>query len=182
MYNILFTGNPNKRGIPGSIKQHFPNTVFAHQSGGWDLTDYEQFKSKITEYNVFVNFSNFNNTIQLDLLNLTVDTWKKNNIQGHIFTFGSIIEYEFLKNVDIDYHNKKTNLKNTSIDLCSEKIKTTYIIIGGIQNEDSFHESKLDCRYIIDIIKYALEFKHHIPIIAVEAIVDEFDEYRRCLK
>lgn len=182
MHNIICTGNPHKLGLPKSVRERFPQAKFAHFSNGFDLTDFKKFSKEIINYNVFMNYSSFNETIQIDLLQLAVKNWEENNVNGHIFNFGSIIEYEFLKKINQKYHDQKINLRNTSIDFCSEKIKTTHIIIGGIQCEASFHNDKLDCKNIVDIIEYILNFQYHIPLVSIERIIDHNEGYRRCIK
>ena len=78
MFKILCTGNPNYIGIPYSLSKVFKNIDFAHKSNGFDLTNSEQFRILINKYNVFINHSAFNYTIQKDLLQLTVEQWQKN--------------------------------------------------------------------------------------------------------
>lgn len=182
MFKILCTGNPNKLGIPMAIKNKFLDATFAHLTNGWDLTDFTKFKKEIINYNVFINHSSFNPDIQIKLLDITVCSWKENNIKGNIINIGSVIEYDFLKEYDNKYHWQKTALKNQSINLCSEHIKTTHFIIGGIKNHTSINAEKLECIYIADVIEYILNFPYHIPIISVEKILDLYNLERRCLK
>jgi hypothetical protein len=182
MFNILCTGNPNYLGIPMAVKNKYSNTVFAHLSNGWDLTDFEKFKKEIANFNVFINHSSFNSTIQSQLLVIAANVWKENNIKGNIFNIGSVIEYDFLRNHDKLYHAQKTSLKNLSIDLCSENIKTTHFIIGGVKTRYSYHTDKLECKHIVEMIDYILKFPYHIPLISVEKILDIHNAERRCLK
>lgn len=179
MYKILCTGNPSKVGIPKEIQKIYPNTIFASKTNNWNLLDTDTFINKIKDFNVFVNHSSFNYTIQIDLLNATYATWKKHNICGHIINIGSIVEYEFGKEWNLPYHTQKVKLRNRSIELASEDIKTTHLIVGGIKTHGSNHPEQLDCSHIAQTIKYVIDHEYNITIMSLEKIKNDWFFYNR---
>jgi len=185
LFNVLCTGNPNYIGIPYSLSKIFKNIDFVHKSNGFDLTNFEEFKILINNYNVFINHSAFNYTIQKDLLQLCVDQWQKNKKRGHIINIGSVLEYEFAKKYKIDtieYYESKTDLRNLGLELCTENIKITHFVIGAIQNPGSFHPDKLNCKEIAKVIKIILKYEFNVPIIGIEKLNDTWSKNSRYIK
>lgn len=176
-YRILSTGNPDKKGIARELAKEFSNVDFLSVSKGTDLSSQEgqaYFKSIIKDYNVFVNLSNIQNNTQEKLLTLAHEA----GMTGHIFNIGSICEYRRWEWYDPKYTAEKRQLRETSLDLCSEKFKTTHIVIGGFQDYEDDSPSRMDPYEVIKIIKYVLEAPINIPIIGLEKIIDkEMEEH-----
>ena len=168
---ILCTGNPNKQGIPKAIAESFLNVDFISLSVGHDLTSgagQEYFKSIIKKYNVFINVAQLANGAQEKLLRLAHEA----GMQGHVFNIGSIAEYKRWEWYNADYTNEKRNLREASLELCTEFFKTTHIVTGGFQDSTSAHPDRMDPAEIVNAIKYVLNSKVNIPIIGVEKIND----------
>lgn len=168
---ILCTGNPKIQGIPKAIAASFPDVHFISLSGGQDLTcedGQRYFKSIIKNYNVFMNVSQLANGAQEKLLKIACEEGMK----GHVFNIGSIAEYKRWEWYDTKYTEEKRNLRETSLDLCSEFFKTTHIIIGGFQDSSNDHPDRMDPNEIVKIIKYILNAPINIPIVGIEKIND----------
>lgn len=171
-YRILCTGNPNKTGIAKSIASEFPTADFLYLSMGVDLlsqTGQDYFKSIISNYNVFVNISQLKNNTQETLLRIAHEAGMK----GHVFNIGSIAEYKRWEWYDSNYTTEKRQLRETSLDLCSELFKTTHIVVGGFQDSSNDSPHRMDPNEIVKIIKYALESPINIPIVGIEKIIDK---------
>jgi len=171
-FKILCTGNPNFRGLPQSILKEFPDTKFISLSAGYDLKSSEgqtKFKNIIKDYNVFVNVSYISTGVQENLLKITKEAWT----EGHVFNIGSIAEYKKWEWYDINYTNEKRQLRETSLELSSEKFKTTHITVGGFQDYSDNSNDKMHPDEIVKIIKYILLCPVNIPIVGIEKITDD---------
>lgn len=169
---ILCTGNPNNEGIARQVSAVFPNTDCISRSMGIDLLTLEgldRFKSIISNYDVFVNVSRIANRTQEKLLRIAHNAGMK----GHVFNIGSIAEYKRWEWYDTDYTNEKRQLRETSLDLCTEFFKTTHIIIGGFRDYENDSEDRMDAREIVRMIQYVLESPINIPIVGIEKIIDK---------
>jgi hypothetical protein len=170
-FKILCTGNPNKQGIANAVANRFPDSDFIYLSNGYDLTvstGQEKFKSIIKNYNVFINISQLSNNSQEKLLKIA----HEEGMKGHVFNIGSIAEYKRWEWYDSNYTDEKRNLRETSLDLCSEFFKTTHIIVGGFQDSSNNHPDRMDPMEIVRTINFVLESNVNIPIIGVEKIND----------
>ena len=168
---ILCTGNPNKIGIASAIADRFPNADFIYLSNGYDLTIDDgqyKFRSIIKNYNVFINVSQLSTGSQEKLLKIA----HEEGLKGHVFNIGSIAEYKRWDWYDINYTNEKRNLRETSLDLCSEFFKTTHIIVGGFQDSSNNHPDRMNPTEVVKAIEYVLNSIVNIPIIGIEKIVD----------
>jgi hypothetical protein len=171
-YKIICTGNPNKAGISNAIYKSFPDTTFVSLSNGYDLTHetgQQAFKNIIKDFNVFVNVAQLSNNSQETLLRIAHDA----GMQGHVFNIGSIAEHKRWEWYYADYTKEKRNLRETSLDLCSEFFKTTHIVAGGFQDSTSLSPDRMDPEEIVNAIKYVLGSKVNIPIIGIEKINDK---------
>jgi hypothetical protein len=78
-----------------------------------------------------------------------------------------VLEYEKYRYVDPAVADDKRLLRDLSIDLCSKKLKTTYIVVGGIANDDN--PDKMDPVQIAKTIRWILsQTEFHVPLIGVE--------------
>jgi hypothetical protein len=178
-YKILCTGNPSKPGIPNAIKKYFPDATFISISNGYDLISkegQEKFKSIIKDYTVFINVAQLTNGSQEILLKIAHET----GMQGHVFNIGSIAEYKRWEWYDANYTKEKRNLREASLELCTEFFKTTHIVVGGFQDATSDHPDRMDPKEIVNAIQYVLNSTVNIPIIGVEKIND--NEMKKQLK
>lgn len=168
---ILCTGNPNNIGITQSVTRAFPNVDCISLSSGYDLTSpegQEKFKAMIKDYDVFINVSNLPNRSQEKLLRLAHEA----GMNGHVFNIGSIAEYKKWEWYDSNYTAEKRQLRETSLELCTQHFKTTHIIVGGFQDYENADPERMDPKEIVNVIQYILNAPINIPIIGVEKIVD----------
>lgn len=168
MFKILCTGNPNKNTIAKAVKIVFPDADFVHLSAGYNFTEIaglNKFKEKVKDYNVFINASHIGNDIQLNLLKITREIWES----GHVFNIGSVIEYDFFNWVSPDRAENKKRLKTLSLELCSEKFKTTHMIVGASKDQKPNAAFKMDPIHIANAIKWIVEAtEFHVPVIGIE--------------
>ena len=167
-FKILCTGNPERMTIAKAIKEVFPDAEFIHMSVGYDFTTndgLERFRQRIRNYNVFVNASRIDHEVQINLLKITREEWS----EGHVFNIGSVLEYDFFKWISPETHVAKNKLRQLSLDLSSEKFKTTHIIVGGFKDESEQSESKMDPKHVAKMIEMILSINDfHVPIIGIE--------------
>ncbi len=166
---ILCTGNPNNQGIAKQLCLTFPRVDCLHLSMGVDLVSksgLDYFRSIIPNYNVFVNVSHLKNNTQEKLLKIA----HEENMKGHVFNIGSIAEYKKWEHYDSIYTAEKRQLKETSLELCSNSFKTTHMIVGGFQDYENDDLSRMDPIEIVNMIKYILHSSVNIPIVGIEKI------------
>jgi hypothetical protein len=171
-YKVLCTGNPSKPGIANAVFKMFPSATFISLSTGYNLLSEEgqiKFRNIIKDYNVFVNVSQLSNNTQEKLLKIAYEE----GMTGNVFNIGSIAEYEKWEWYDSNYTAEKRQLKETSIELCSQFFKTTHITVGGFQDSSNADSYRMDPVEITKVIAYVLESKVNIPVIGIEKINDE---------
>jgi NADP-dependent 3-hydroxy acid dehydrogenase YdfG len=171
-YKVLCTGNPSKPGIANAVFKVFPNATFLSLSTGHNLLTEEgqlKFRTMIKDYNVFVNISQLSNNTQEKLLKIAYEEGMK----GNIFNIGSIAEYKRWEWYNHNYTTEKRQLKETSLDLCSEFFKTTHITVGGFQDSSNSDLSRMNPEEIAKAILFILESKVNIPVIGIEKINDD---------
>lgn len=171
-YKVLCTGNPNKPGIANAIFQMFPDATFISLSTGYDLLTEDgqaKFRNIIKDYNVFVNVSQLSNNTQEKLLKIA----HEEGMNGNVFNIGSIAEYTRWEWYDSNYTAEKRQLKETSLELCSQFFKTTHITVGGFRDSSNTDSSRMDPIEIAKAIVYVLDSKVNIPVIGIEKINDE---------
>jgi NADP-dependent 3-hydroxy acid dehydrogenase YdfG len=174
-YKILCTGNPSRPGLPKSIQQEFSNVKFLSLSAGYNLSSLDgqiKFRNLLKDYNVFINVSNLPNGAQEQLLKITREEWDS----GHVFNIGSIAEYKKWEWFNKHYTEEKRKLRETSLELCSERFKTTHIIAGGFQDYENNDPVRMDPIEIVKIIKYILDSPINIPIVGIEKIINKETE------
>lgn len=169
---VLSTGNPTKPGLAKELSKEFPNADFLSLSTGVDLVSekgQEYFKSIVANYDVFVNISHLPNNTQEKLLKIAHQAGMK----GHVFNIGSIAEYKKWEWYNSEYTAEKRQLRETSLELCSQHFKTTHIVVGGFQDYEDNSPERMDPIEIVNAIKYIINAPIHIPLIGVEKILDE---------
>ena len=158
------------RGIPRAIRQVFPDTEFISTSSGWDLNqDFDKFRAKIKDYNVFINVAQLATGSQVKLLEIVGSEWQS----GWVFNIGSVAEYKKWEWLDPGYTQDKRLLRDTSIELCSEHLKTTHITVGGFKDESNESDTKMDPLNIANTIRWIIDSDFHVPVIGIEQIRDE---------
>jgi hypothetical protein len=171
MIKIICTGNPSHGGIAQSLASYYDDICFVSLSSGFDLTrheDFQKFLDLVKNFNVFINHSQISHGMQQRLLESVADIWKT----GHIITIGSVLEFDEFKWIDPITHQEKLEIRNSSLRLASEKIKTTHLITSGFQRYGPEEDVKIDPCKIVKIIDYVLKADVDIPLIFVDDIND----------
>lgn len=166
---ILCTGNPNHNTVARSVKKYFPTADFACRETGYDLRMWDKesedfFKNNIINYNILINSSFISLGAQLKILNLTADLWNT----GHIINIGSTSEYSGRDSEFGMYSIDKKSLKERSMQLNSNSLKTTHITAGGLNDGKPEHRNWLDIDNIALTIEWILKQPFSIPLIGVE--------------
>lgn len=172
--NILCSGNPGHVTVASAVQKVFPHTHFASRATGYDLRFWDtgsesHFKEQIAKYNVFINSSFICNGCQLALLEATHDIWASNNITGHIVNIGSTAEWLGIDSKFSTYSIQKRSLRDRSLQLNGKsRIKTTHIIVGGINDGVPAHANWLDLEHVANAIKWTLTHPCNIPLLQIE--------------
>ena len=172
---ILCSGNPNDHTVASGIKEIYPDADFASRATGYDLRFWNEgsetfFRNQINKYNVFINSSFLCKWCQHQLLEVTFEEWSKHNINGHIVNIGSSAQWEGVNNAMYgDYGIQKRALQERSLQLNKKNgIKTTHIVLSGINDGKQGHETWLQPLEIAQIIKLVIEKTGStIPLIAL---------------
>jgi hypothetical protein len=139
------------------------------KSCGCDLTlttGQDHFKQLIKDCNVFINVSQLKDGCQEKLLRIA----KESGMQGHVFNIGSIAEYTKWESFDPEYTKEKRQLREASLELCSENFKTTHVVVGGFQDSSNESPDRMDPEEIVKVIKFILSSSVNIPLVGVEKI------------
>lgn len=171
MTKIICTGDPNHGGITKSLLKYYPDTVFISRTTGYDLKTvegYNKFLSTVKYYNVFINHSQielgFQERVLRDVASILTN--------GHIISIGTILEFDEWHSIDPVTGTEKLAIRNCSLSLASENIKTTHLITSGFQRHGPEEDVKIDPDNIVDIIKFIIESPVEIPLIYVDKIND----------
>lgn len=175
MLKILCTGNPQDPGIAKELQKLYPNTTFISRSSGYDLLSndgIDKFKQIVSEYDVFINHSQLIPDGQVKLLTLASEILKN----ARIINIGSVLEFDKWKWIDPESAKEKVKLRELSLSLNSESLKTTHIVVGGLKSTDDDH-MRLDPMDVAKSIKWILESDIEVPLIYVENSSDELTKY-----
>lgn len=173
---IICTGNPKDRTLASAIGKIFPDTHFASRASGYDLRllDLENenyFRSRIINYNVFVNSSFIAVDVQLKLLEITYQEWMRADIKGHIVNIGSTAENSNNQQY-ANYVKSKRLLRKRSLELNDESgisgVRTTHVIVSGVTDGKSEHADWLDLGHVASAIGWVLEQPYNIPLLQLE--------------
>lgn len=181
MTKIICTGDPNHGGITKSLLKYYPDTAFISRTTGYDLKTvegYNKFLSTVKDYNVFINHSQIELGFQEQVLRDVAGILTN----GHIISIGTILEFDEWKWLDPVTGNEKLAIRNTSIELASENIKTTHLITSGFQRHGVEEDVKIHPDNIVEIIKFIIESPIEIPLIYVDKINDDRLKKWRSLK
>jgi len=174
--NILCTGNPKKLTIAWAAQQKWDKVTCVSLSSGWDLNllnqhDKLQFKSLVRNFDVFINSSFIAPDVQSQLLTLVCDEWMAADIKGHVITIGTTLEMS--SDVRFQpYINSKKELRNLSLNLSNQTgitgVKTTYVVVGGVNNQQPHSADFVGPDSIINLIDWVLKFPDLLPLIQIE--------------
>ena len=171
---ILCSGNPNDPTIASAINKIFSAADFASRATGYDLRFWDPgsesyFREQITKYNVFINCSFICGGGQLALLEATHQEWANHNIVGHIINIGSTAEWQGIDSMYPTYSIQKRSLRDRSLQLNGvSNIKTTHIIVGGINDNKPEHANWLELDHIASVIDWVLTHPRKIPLLQIE--------------
>ncbi len=181
MTKIICTGDPNHGGITKSLLKYYPDTVFISRTTGYDLKTvegYSRFLSLVKEFNVFINHSQVELGFQERVLRDVASILDN----GHIISIGTILEFDEWKHLDPITGNEKLCIRNASLELASEHIKTTHLITSGFQRFGVEEDVKIDPDDIVETIKFIIESNIDIPLIYVDKVNDNRLRKWRTLK
>jgi NADP-dependent 3-hydroxy acid dehydrogenase YdfG len=173
---ILCTGNPADQTVASAVKKRFDSVDFASRTTGYDLrlnsADSEKyFKQQILKYNVFINSSYIAPGVQLRLLETVYLEWMRKNVFGHVINLGSTIEWKN-EPEHAEYIENKKKLRTRSLELSSQAgitgVKSTHVIVSGLNDGRPGHENWLDLERVADVIHWILHTKSNITLIQVE--------------
>lgn len=171
---ILCSGNPKHATIASGIKKIFADADFASRATGYDLRFWDpgsesHFRTQIKKYNVFVNSSFICGNGQLALLEATHQEWSSLGVSGHVINIGSTAEWMGIDSKFPDYSIQKRSLRDRSLQLNGKSgIKTTHMIVGGINDGVVGHENWLSLDCIAETIKWVLGHPVDIPLIQIQ--------------
>ena len=170
---ILCSGNPLDITVANGIDEVFDNVEFASRTTGydlrfWDKGSEEHFRNNIVNYNVFINASFICGWGQHQLLEVTFAEWERLGICGHIINIGSTSEWEGINSKYGSYTVQKQALQVRSLQLNNvANIKTTHMIVGGINDGKEEHSNWIKPKNVAKTIKWVLENNNGIPLIAI---------------
>jgi hypothetical protein len=172
--NILCSGNPNHITIASGVKKSFPLAKFASRATGYDFTTAESdnlFKKNIINYDVFINSSYIQSGVQLRLMEMTVCEWMQADVKGHIISIGTTAEWTSNEQY-ADYIESKKQLRLRSMQLNEDTgitgIKTTYIIVGGVNDGKPGNENYLNVSRISHAIGWVLQNPDRIALMQID--------------
>jgi len=175
---ILCSGNPNHQTVASAVKNRWNNADFASRATGYDLRFWTSgsesyFREQIQKYNVFINSSFICGGGQLALLETAHEVWSSVKVQGHIINIGSTAEWQGIDSKYPTYSIQKRALKDRSLQLnLKNQIRTTHIIVGGINDGQPEHKNWLNLDCIVDAISWVLTNPSSIPLLQIEVDPD----------
>lgn len=179
MTRIICTGNPSHGGIARSLSEFYDDIFFVSLSSGFDLTnehDLYRFLKLVEKYDVFINHAQIGYGMQQKLLELVAGVWSR----GRIITIGSVLEFDEFKWIDPATHQEKLDIRNASIRLASENIKTTHLITSGFQRHGPEDDVKIDPIKLVETIDWIINADVDIPLIFVDSINDRrYSKWRK---
>lgn len=173
---ILCTGNPNKLTIAWAVKQKWPDAQCISLSSGWNLkwfndTSRSQFKELVNQFDVFINSSFVAPGVQADILNLVIQQWTEADIKGHVITIGTTLENSVDSRFQT-YINDKKKLRELSLSMNDRTgttgVKTSYVVVGGINDQQSQNADFVDPRSVVELIDWTLKFPDQLALIQLE--------------
>lgn len=136
-----------------------------------DQESIKKFKTEIIKYDVFINSAYIGPNAQANLLDLTVSEWSRVNIKGHVFTVGTTAEWN-LQMSQTDYIKSKIALRQRCLEANQETgitgVKSTYLILGGINNGSPETRDYVDPMSIVQVIDWILGLSDRVGLIQLD--------------
>ena len=164
---IFCTGNPKRQTVAYAL-----DCDHASLSSGWDFTNnttMERFQKEIINYDVFVNSCYVAPGVQLKLMDIAINSWTAQNIKGHVINIGTTLE-----NTDdqSEYTCDKRQLRKNSLESSDQTgitgVKTTYLIIGGIDNGLPKNSGMVTTQQILSTILWVLGQVNRVPLLQLD--------------
>lgn len=178
MTRVLCTGNPNKKTLAWAALQKWPGSDSISLSSGWDLRlstaqDLVKFQQKISEHNIFINGCYVSPGTQSRLLQIVVEQWMYLSIRGHVFNIGTTLEQQNNHDSSTDaYVKSKLTLRQKSLDFNEQTgitgVKCTYLILGGVNNQEPDTHDYVDPLNIFKVIDWVLQFPDRIGLVQID--------------
>ncbi len=170
----LCTGNPDKFTIAWAAKEKWPGAKTISISNGWDLTSgvcLEKFRFSVKEFDFFINSSFIAPGVQANLLDIVVEEWMKHDIKGHVINLGSTIEWDD-RHGNSSYVKSKIDLRKKSLMYNDQTgitgVKTTYMIVGGINNRQPESQHNVDPGVVIETMSWVFQNPNRIGLIQLD--------------
>tara|TARA_B110000285_G_scaffold176811_1_gene198581 strand:+ start:1556 stop:2065 length:510 start_codon:yes stop_codon:yes gene_type:complete len=166
---LFCTGNPKKRTVAYAL-----GCDHASLSSGWNFrseTALEKFSSTIVNYDVFINSAWISPGIQIKLMDIAYKAWMANNIKGHIINIGTTLE-----NTDdqSEYAVGKRKLRKRSLELSDQTgitgVKTTHLILGGIDNGESDGQGMVKLDQLSSSIHWVVAQECRVPLLQLDGV------------
>jgi hypothetical protein len=172
---IFCTGNPAHQGVASGINATVSDVDFGCRETGYDFTTttgLEKFQRNIINYDTFVNSSFIASEVQITLLELAHRAWMQADVKGHVISLGSTIEWADTTE-HAQYAKSKRDLRKRSLELNDltgiTGVKTTYIIVGGINDGKSGHEHYLNTTAIANAVVWTIKNPNRIALLQIES-------------
>jgi NADP-dependent 3-hydroxy acid dehydrogenase YdfG len=125
----------------------------------------------VTQFDVFINSSFVAPGVQADILNSVIQQWTESDIKGHVITIGTTLE----NSVDTrfqTYIDDKKKLRELSLSMNDRTgitgVKTSYIVVGGINNQQPQNVDFVDPQSVVELIDWVLKFPDQLALIQLE--------------
>lgn len=174
---MLCTGNPTHATVASAVQRLWPEADFASRATGYDLRFWDPgseavFRSRIGNYDVFVNSSFICGGGQLALLETTVQEWQRLGQTGWIINIGSSAEWLGSDSRWGVYSIQKRALRDRSLQLHGQNgMRTTHITAGGLNDGRAENQNGLDLDHVARTIQWVLEQPFCVPLVYIEADV-----------
>ncbi len=174
---IFCTGNPSKPGIAHEVKKKWPASQFASLSNGFDFKKWtaestDRFDSILVGNQIFINNIFISPGVQEFLLDRVCKIWMERDIKGHIFTIGTTLEWS-PDYSHTAYVKSKLQSRRKSLELnnCSgiTGIKSTYIIVGGIDNGRDESTDLVSPKDILSVCEWTWNNNNRIPLLQIDS-------------
>lgn len=172
---ILCTGNPKKFTLAWAARQKWKVVDTISLTNGWDLTSavsINDFRFKISNYDVFINSSYIAVGVQKRLLEITVEEWMKSDIKGHIFNIGTTLEWNDMHGRN-DYIQSKIDLRKKSLEFNDKTgitgIRCSYLILGGVNDLRIENRDYVDPNHIMDIIEWIMAVTVRVGMMQIDS-------------
>lgn len=175
---ILCSGNPTHQTVASAVNRLYPNSAFMSRSNGynfstWSIQVEELFKRAIVKHTTFINSSYIAPGVQNKLLEAAYQEWMCKDIKGHIINIGTTAEWSD-NNLHKEYILSKQALRARSLELNDltgiTGVKTSYIIVGGINDGKPGTEKYLNVSAVAHAIDWIIKNPNRIALLQIESV------------